>query len=264
MKSVLVEAPPFSFLGWRFLIAFLLGTIVLGRQILNFTSGEIIGGAVCGIFLFSGFGFQTFGLITTTASKSAFITSISIILVPVFLIFAKLQKIKLKIWLSMAFAIFGLYLVLTPQGSGITIGDILTFGCAISFAIHVIVQDKYSKQKLNTLRFFLIQALIVSVLSFGNHILFESQTVIWSGRFITAILITAVVATLFGFGMMIQAQKVLSPSRTAIVLSLEPLFAAIIAALLENEVFTISSWIGGLLVISGVMLAETGKESQDY
>ncbi|NQU68521.1 MAG: DMT family transporter [Candidatus Marinimicrobia bacterium] len=259
VKSALCDAPPFGFLAWRFLLATIMGGVILGRRFCTISKVEIFGGIICGIFLFSGFSFQTLGLVTTTASKSAFITSISIIMVPVILILVKVQHVRPKIWISMLMAIAGLYFVLNPSGSGITQGDILTFGCAISFAIHIIFQDRYSKQRVDTFRFFVIQAAVVSILSFGNHFIFESQPIIWSTHLITALIITALAATLFGFGMMIQAQKVLSPSRTAIVLSLEPLFATLFAILVSGEIFTPMGWVGGGLVIAGVILAESGE-----
>jgi len=258
VKSALIDAPPFGFLAWRFLLATLMAMLVFHRRMCQLTSVEISGGIVCGIFLFAGFSFQTFGLVTTTASKSAFITSISILLVPVILILARVQSIRPKIWISMLLAITGLYLVLNPKGTGITVGDAVTFGCACSFAVHIIFQDRYSKQQVDTLRFFVIQAAVVSMLSFGNHLVFESRPVLWSSRLITALLITALAATLFGFGMMIQAQKVLSPSRTAIVFSLEPLFATLFAIWVTGEIFTVAGWVGGILVIAGVILAESG------
>ncbi|MBT3251332.1 MAG: DMT family transporter [Candidatus Marinimicrobia bacterium] len=261
VKDALLNIPPFAFSAWRFLIASLISLIIFFRHLKGFTRLEIIGGIFTGIFLFSGFGFQTFGLTITTASKSAFITSISIIMVPVILVMLRIQKVRIKIWLSMILAIIGLFFVLNPSGDGVNNGDLFTLGCALSFALHIIVQDKYVQQSVNIYRFFIIQGFTVAILSFGNHFILESQPTVWSNHLVIVLVITALFATLFGFTVMIAAQKILSPSRTAIILSLEPLFAAAIAIVFAGEWLSLWGWFGGVLIVAGVILAEWGDKS---
>ncbi len=260
VKDALNDAPPFAFSAWRFLMAAVVGFVISRRTIFHVTRTELLGGLICGFFLFSGYGFQNFGLMLTTASKSAFITSVSIILVPVILVVAGVQKIRFRIWGSIFLAIAGLYLILNPHGGEFNTGDVLTLGCALSFALHIIFQDRYANRGIRVIPFFVVQAFTVAFLSFGNHLVFESDPVIWSTRLITALLVTALGGTLFGFGMMIYAQRYLSPSRTAIIFSLEPVFAALFAFFFTAERLTTLGWVGGLLVVMGVILAETGKE----
>ncbi len=116
---------------------------------------------VCGIVLYTGYSFQNFGLILTSPSKSAFITSVSVILVPVLLLIFGLQKIKIRFWIIIMMTLFGLYILLNPIGGNINFGDILTFGCAFSFALHIIFQDIYLKRKVDVVRFFVIQVMFV-------------------------------------------------------------------------------------------------------
>ena len=138
VKDALNDAPPFIFLALRKGLAFAAGVIYLNRNIKKITTLEIIGGLVCALALYAGYSFQNFGLILTTPSKSAFITSVSVILVPVLLLLLGLQKVALKIWLIIAAALIGLYILLNPMGGEVNFGDILTLGCALSFAIHII------------------------------------------------------------------------------------------------------------------------------
>ena len=260
VKEALQDAPPFAFTAFRFMLASFGTLFILRKNILDINRLEIIGGIICGIFLFSGYGFQNFGLVVTTASKSAFITGVSIILVPVFLVIAGIQKIRLKIWGSVLLAVIGLFLLLNPSGDGINRGDILTMGCAASFGIHIIVQDRFTRKKVQVFQFFIVQATIVSILSFGGHILFETQSVIWSQRLIIALAITGIFATLAGISIMIWAQKVLSPTRTAIIFTMEPIFAALFAMLIAGEMLSIQGWTGGFLILLGIIWAETGRE----
>ena len=100
-----------------------------------------------------GYAFQNFGLweesnlyIASSSSTSAFITSISVILVPIFLHITGLQKISNQIWIIVILAMIGLFVLLDPFNGNLVGGDIITFGCAVSFAIHVIFQDMYLRK----------------------------------------------------------------------------------------------------------------------
>ena len=148
VKEALNDAAPFSFATLRFGLATFLILIIVNKKIISITRDEIIGGIVCGFFLFLGYAFQNFGLMNTTATKSAFITSVSVLIVPLLLISMNIQKVQIRIWGAVLLATLGLYLLILPGGSSINIGDIITFGCAISFAIHIIAQDTYLKKQI--------------------------------------------------------------------------------------------------------------------
>ena len=195
----------------------------------------------------------------TSPSKSAFITSISVLIVPVLLVAMKIQKINTRIWIAVILATIGLYILILPGGSGkINLGDILTFGCAVSFAIHIIAQDKYLKKKVRLIPFFCIQLAFVTFISFIHAQYFEPTDIIWSNRLIQAIIITGVFATFIAFILMIWAQKILNPSETAIIFSMEPVVAALFATIFANEILGVWGWIGGGLVCLAVIYGETG------
>ena len=95
-------------------------------------------------------------------------------MVPVILAVFQIEKIKIKIWIAVLIACFGIQL-LTPNGLiGLGIGDKLTFGCALSFAIHIILQGRYIKNLSSINNFFFIQSMIVAILS-----LFSSLEIIF-------------------------------------------------------------------------------------
>ena len=257
VKEALNDAQPFSFAALRFALATIFSLIVINRNILQVNQEEMIGGLICGLLLFFGYAFQNFGLIYTTASKSAFITSISILIVPILLVMFRIQQVKVRMWLSFLIATFGLYLLILP-GGGLNLGDILTSGCALSFAIHIIVQDIYIKKKVRLLPFFCVQSGIVTIISFVNAQIFEPKAIIWSYQLVNAIIITGVLATFVAFLIMIWAQKILNPSETAIIFSIEPLAAALFATAYGGEVLGLLGWIGGVLICLAVAFGESG------
>jgi len=199
----------------------------------------------------------------STPTTSAFITSISVILVPLFLVISGTQNISSKVWYSVLLAIVGLTMLLNPIKSGFKVGDVLTFGCAIFFACHIIFQDKYVKKEINIFRFFLIQIGIVCILSFLFSLIFESPSLFnsfhitfWSTTLIKALLINGIIATTIAIMIMVWAQKIVSASQTAIFFSLEPLFAALFSWILIGEKLGLYGWIGGLVIIVAIIISD--------
>ena len=131
--------PPFLFAGIRFTLAAICIIAFIDTKSLKY---EFIGPSICGLILFVGYAFQNYGLVETTPTKSAFITSISVLLVPVLLFALRMDKISLRIWISVFIAFLGIQMI---GNDGFNPGDMLTFGCALSFAIHIIIQDKLNK-----------------------------------------------------------------------------------------------------------------------
>ena len=256
VKEALNDAPPYMFASLRFGLAFFIGLIYLNKSIINITHLEMTGGLVCGLCLFAGYAFQNYGLMQTTPSKSAFITSVSVILVPIILSVFKVKKIDFKIWISVFLATVGLYILLNASGGQINIGDILTFGCALSFALHVIAQDYYLSKGSSISRIFLSQVMFVSLFSSFGVFMFESPEIIISQRLLVAVFVTGFLATFVAIMFMVWAQTILNASQTAVLLSLEPVFAALFSTIFAGEILGMYGWIGGMIVVLGVISSE--------
>ena len=264
VQGALSDAPPFIFATLRFGIACILGVLYLNKKTFSITNFEFRGGIWCGLVLCIGYAFQNFGLweksliyTGSSSSTSAFITSVSVILVPTFLYLSGLQKISNQIWGIVALAMMGLFILLNPFSGNIVGGDIITFGCAVSFAIHIILQDIYLKKGVNLVRFFIIQVFFVSLFSFICSLIFEGPSILVSNIFtlevLFALFITGILATFIAFILMLWAQKILSPTETGILLSLEPLFAALFSVFFAGDSLGWWGWIGGLIIILSVM-----------
>ena len=258
VKDALNDAGPVAFGTLRFTIAGILTLVIVNKSIFTLTKTEIIGGLICGFCLFCGYAFQNFGLMQTSASKSAFITSVSVLMVPIILYLFNIQKIKMKVWFAVVLATIGLYFLLDPRGGMMNWGDILTFGCALGFAVHIIFQGYYVKKNVRVLPFFLVQAWVVVGLSFINSLLFEPIFAIWSPRLISALLVTGIAATFIAILLMIWAQQILNPSETAIIFSLEPVFATVFAIIFAGEILGLWGYIGGGLIVLAVAYGESG------
>ena len=257
VKAALNDAQPFSFSALRFGLATLITFLIVNKNIITITKNEIIGGILCGFLLFLGYAFQNFGLMNTTATKSAFITSISVLIVPFILVAMDIQKVKLRIWHAVVLATLGLYLLILP-GGGINIGDVITFGCAVSFALHIIAQDNYLKKEIRLLPFICIQLAFVTLISFIHAQVFEPEAIIWSTRLTYAIIITGIFATLIALLIMVWAQKILNPSETALIFAMEPVAATLFAMVFAGEILGLLGWIGGGFVCLAVVYGKSG------
>ena len=264
VQEALSVAPPFIFATLRFGIGFLLGLLYINKRVLNITNIEFRGGIWCGTILCIGYAFQNFGLweesllyTASNSSTSAFITSVNIILVPAFLSLSGLQKISNQIWSIVVLAMIGLFILLNPFNGNIVGGDVITFGCAVSFAVHIILQDIYLKKGVDLVRFFMIQVFFVSLFSLILSLIFEGPSIIVSNIFteevLFALFITGVLATFVGLILMLWAQKILSAIETGIFLSLEPLFAALFSVFFVGNSIGFLGWIGGIIIIMSVM-----------
>ena len=247
--------PPFFFAGIRFILAALCVIFLVDfKSIADGFKGPFL----CGLILFVGYGFQNYGLEATTPTNSAFITSISVLMVPIILYMFKIEKISLRIWISVFLAFIGIQMI---SPNGFNIGDQLTFGCALSFAIHIIMQDKFDKKKV--INFFVIQSMTAGLLSLLASLLVEPVSqVVFSNEAIIAILITGILGTTFALLVMIWAQKILSASETAIIIAMEPVFAALFSVYFGYEVLGYISYVGGAVVVFSVIFCELSRDTK--
>ncbi len=256
VKDALSQSPPFYFGFFRFFIGAIVMIFLLDRSTI-FKKNELYPAIICGLFLFSGYSFQNFGLVDTTPTLSAFITSVSVLMVPVILAIFQIEKIKIKIWVAVFVACFGIHL-LTPNGLiDLGIGDQLTFGCALSFAIHIIFQGRYMKKIKSINNFFFIQSMVVAILSLFSGFLFEDFSAIqFDFSLLMAFLITGILATTVALLMMIWAQTVLSAPQTAIIIILEPVFAALFSVGFAYEILSPIQYVGCMVVLIAVFIGE--------
>lgn len=165
-KNILSNITPYMYLGLRFIISAMLMAIILHKQLKNISKEDIKGGLVVGLFLTMGFVTQTVGLVYTTPSKSGFITGSNVVMVP-FLAYCLTKRFPGIYQIIGAVVTFGgLGLISVNENLVINPGDILTFLCAVCFALQIIFTEYYVK-KANPLNVALVQVALTGILTMG-------------------------------------------------------------------------------------------------
>jgi len=253
VKGALADASPLPFLAVRFMLAGLLLLAILGRGQVD--RRTILPGSILGLFLFAGYLFQTWGLIYTTPSKSAFLTGFSVILVPLIMMLFGYRMGSATL-VGGVLGLFGIYLLVAPSGmAAVNRGDLLTLAGALSFAVHIVLVGHYTK-KFSFLHLVPVQVLVVGLLSLGALPFVPNQTLHLTGRLVGAILVTAVLATGVAFSVQNWAQQYTPAAHTALIFALEPVFAALSSWLVIGEHFGGRVLLGSGLILAGMVISE--------
>jgi drug/metabolite transporter (DMT)-like permease len=212
------------------------------------------GGILCGLFLFAGSSFQQIGIVYTTAGNAGFITSLYVILVPVFGLFWQ-HKVNKQTWLGIIIALSGLYFLSARQDLTFAMGDALVLISAFFFAGHVLMIAKYAP-KTNIIRLSIIQFGLASLLSLIISVFIETTTLQNIRMAAIPILYGGIMSVGVAYTLQVYGQKKTHPAHAAIILSMESLFAAIGGILILHEPLTFPIALGGILMLSGVILSQ--------
>lgn len=212
-------------------------------------------GIPCGIALFAAQGLQQTGLLYTEPGKAGFITAMYIVLVPVLGLFLG-RKCGLRIWVSVALAVGGLYLLSCVGVTKINLGDILILISALCFAVQIVLIDSLAQQ-LDGLRLNCVQFLVVTVLSALAAVFTEDFS--WQGVVDCAIplLYTGVLSSGAAFSLQILGQQHLPPEPASLIMSLESVFAVLAGWVLLNQTLSPIELTGCALVFMAVILSQT-------
>jgi len=254
MKIAILDLEVFFFLSLRFAVAILSFVpllIITDRNLI-----PDIRGIWLGIVVFSGFLFQVFGLKYTSAINSAFITSLNAPLVPIlgFLLFRK--RPSLRAVLGIMLGMIGLALLTgVYKGIAFSLGDFLTFLCAISWAMQIILIDRVSKE-IEALELAYSESISALFLSILSSLAIRERWSIPRSSGIFAVMYTGVIATTFAFFAQALAQKRVSPEITGLMLLLEPVFASVFSFFILRETLGVIEAIGAFLILLGVKISE--------
>lgn len=256
VKDALGHGDPFSFLALRFSVGAGVLSVLAGRRLLS--PSNLRRGAVLGLFLFGGFALQTMGLTRTTPSRSAFITGLYVLLVPVVMLALFRRVPRVPSLVGVVLSAVGLYYLTGAEvGSGVSAGDLLTFGCAVSYAFHIAFTERFAtKEGVQAL--VAVQLWVVALLS-ALCLPFTQVHVEWTPSFIGATLFCGVFASALALSIQTWAQARTSAVRAVIIYSLEPVVAAAFSVALGYEKLGAREWVGGGLIVLGVLASELGS-----
>jgi len=261
VKDALGEVGPLWFLSLRFTLAAVLALpLVRGRPEAR-SRRNWARGLKLGAVLFGAYFFQTWGLVHTTAQKSGLITGLSVVLVPLVAWALGGRRPGRQTWLGVALAGGGVSL-LALGGEGLAggswFGDLLTVFCAIAFALHLVLLDRYAKagdyRALLPPKIGLVALLSLAGAGLGGEVTFAFSTQVWM-----TVGITAALATTGAFAVVLWAGRRATASRMAIVLAMEPVFAGLFGWWLLGEVLLPLQIGGGVLVLAGILSQRPGR-----
>ena len=235
-----------------------------GRAQLRSLQGVVRAGTLVGVLMGVGFLLQIEGLQRTTASRSGFLTGTLVVLVPLIELAVFRKRPALPATAGVVLAFVGITVLSAPWSNAshaAWAGDALTLGCALVFAAHVVALGRVApKHPVSSM--LLLQLATTGVLAALAGPMVEAQHFSGTPRLWLAVLYLALFPTLLAFGVQTWAQRILPPVRVALLLSLEPVFAAIWAALFIGERLTVSELTGGAIIVLGVVVGETGAALQ--
>lgn len=253
VKEALEVVSPLPFLAIRFALAGALLVLVLGGGKMD--RPAVVPGLVLGIFLFGGYLFQTWGLVYTTPSKSAFITGFGVILVPFMQVFYGF-RLRLATLAGALLGLGGIYFLVLPSGlTAVNRGDILTLFGAISFAVHIVLVGSYTR-RLSFQHLVPAQILAVSLLATAALPFHRGFRLEWTPGLVAAVVVTALLGTGFAFSVQNWAQQFTPPAHTALIFALEPVFAAVTSRLVMGEHLSGKVLLGSALILGGMVVAE--------
>ena len=266
VKSALADVSPLLFNLLRMALAFTILAAINWRTFRNLTKRDLYFGSLAGVFLGLGYQFQTAGLAHTTASKSAFITGLIVVIVPLLstLPIARHHTAAKPTPATFAGAILafvGLIFLTTPPNSGaallsgLHLGEYLTLACAVAFAAHLLTLSQAAPyldaRRLGTLQIGFCTLTLLITLPLGGH-----PTLILTPRLLIALGITAILGTAAAFTIQSWAQQHLPASHTALIFTLEPVFAWLISLIFLHEHLGPRALSGAALILAGILTAE--------
>ncbi len=214
----------------------------------------LAGGICCGAALCTASNLQQFGIKYTSVGKAGFITAMYIVLVPVMGIFLK-KAVGLKVWVSVALAVAGLYLLCITEGFSVSFGDLLVLLCAFVFSVHILVIDYFSP-KVDGVRMSCIQFFVCGLLSGVCMLIWEKPDLHAILQAWMPILYAGVLSCGVAYTLQIVGQKGMNPTVASLILSLESVVSVLAGWLLLGQNLSTRELSGCVLMFAAIILAQ--------
>ncbi|MEK4712589.1 DMT family transporter [Sporosarcina sp. FSL K6-5500] len=261
MKITVDVIPPITIVALRFGIAFIVMVLIFFKKIIRVDAktlkySAIVGALLCGIFIA-----LMYGVKNTTASTAGFLTSTTVILVPVLQIFITRKLPSRKIVCGVLIVSTGLALLLIGDDFTIAFGAYYCLVAALLYAVHIIVTNRFVRE-VDALQLGIYQLGFATLFATVGTFLFETPVLPASAIHWFAILGLALICSAYGFVMQPIAQKYTTPESTGFLFSLEPIFSAIFAFIFINENMGLQGYFAAMLILAGVLIANSTSKKQ--
>jgi len=221
----------------------------------------LIGGICCGMALFVASTLQQFGLAYTTAGKAGFITTLYVVIVPIFSIFLR-KKVKPVMWFCVMLGALGMYMLCMKDATfSLQYGDFLVLLCAAAFAVHILVIDYFSP-KVDSVRLSCIQFLVAGTMGIIGMFIFETPVLadILASWF--PILYAGVLSSGVAYTLQVVAQADADPTAASLILSLESVFAALSGMVLLGESMSVKELLGCVIIFVAIIIAQMPSKEE--
>jgi drug/metabolite transporter (DMT)-like permease len=255
VKNLLSEVSPLQMMVLRFGLASIVVLSIAWKSIFPLTRIQLLHGGVLGAVFFCGFVLQTVGLTLTTASKSAFITGLLVIFVPFLQIGIERRPPRLGNMIGIGVVLTGLYFLTVPGDIGFNFGDVLTLVCAVVFAVYIVYLDVAVKS-MNTVQVLFLQIATNAFLSLCAACAFGRLDIHLSPGGMLGVGYLTISATIITVLIQSRYQRETTPTRAAVIYSVEPVVAAILSWVILGETLGISGVTGASMILAGVLISE--------
>ena len=255
VKDAVRQMPVTDFLAWRFALAAFAMILLRPRAVAHLGRQGRRVGIVLGLALGAGYLLQTLGLQTTSAAVSGFVTGMFVVLTPLGAALLLREPPSRSAWAAVALATVGLGL-LSLHGLTVGTGELLTLGCAAAFALHIVGLGRHASS-YDAFGLAVVQLLTVAglcaVVAVPGGLATPPDAGVWG-----ALALTSLAATALAFVVQTWAQAHLAPTRAAVVMTMEPVFAGVFAIGVAGEAFGLRAAAGAVLVLAAMVLTEVG------
>ncbi len=253
VQDAIESMPVMDFLAWRFGLAAVLMIVIRPACFKGMDIHEIWRGLALGTVLGLGYITQTYGLLWASASVSGFITGMFVVLTPLMSWLILRHRVSKRILLAVLIATIGLGL-LSLQGWSVGKGEALTLACALFYAIHIVGLGAWSSQ-YKAYGFTVLQLAIVAgiaaVTALPGGIVVPPSAEVW-----LVVVFTAVLATAIAFFVQTWAQALVSPTRAAVIMTMEPVFAGVFGVIFAGDIMTPRIILGAICVVAAMFLVQ--------
>jgi len=252
VKDAVALYPLFAFLALRFAIASATLAVPGARRVRGLGRDGAVASSFLGLLLAGGYALQTAGLERTTVSSTGFITGMYVVLTPLLALAIFRIRVGAAAWCGVALATVGLALLSGVHG-GSVVGDLLVLGGAAVYSLQIVLMERYAP-RYDVVAFTLVEMLAafagLTIVAIPQFEVPRGWTV-WG-----ALIVTGVFASALAFLAQTWAQRRTSATRTALVFTLEPVWAAFFGFTLAGDRLGATGWLGCLVIMAGIVLAE--------
>lgn len=247
---------PYQILAGRFVIGAVLLGVLFYKKLLNLSKSVLLKGGLLGVFLYGAFAFQTVGLQFTTPSNNAFLTAVNVLIVPFIAFVLYRRKVSPFELIGAVLAMAGIALLSLNGTLSINPGDVLSLMCAVFFAFHIFYTGQFVRNE-DAITLTLVQMTVAAVIAWIVIAVKGEAVLPITTTSATSLLYLGVFSTTLAFLLQTVAQKHVSETKAAILLSMESLWGMIFSILMLREIVTGQMIIGAALILLAILLAET-------